>query len=162
MLLSGRGKVTLTGRLGDVMKESVQIAISLVRARLKRYGVDPDLVRKTDIHIHVPEGAVPKDGPSAGIAMTLVILSAFTRIPVKPDIAFTGEVSLCGELLPIGGLNEKSLAAKEAGVKTLYVPEGNGKDVLELPLPAKKALKIHQKKHIDEIIKDLFPLPKKV
>lgn len=162
MLLSGRGKVTLTGRLGDVMKESVQIAISLVRARLKRYGVDPDLVRKTDIHIHVPEGAVPKDGPSAGIAMTLVILSAFTRIPVKPDIAFTGEVSLCGELLPIGGLNEKSLAAKEAGVKTLYVPEGNGKDVLELPLPAKKALKIYQKKHIDEIIKDLFPLPKKV
>ena len=159
MLLSGRGRIALTGRLGDVMKESVQIALSLVRQRLKRYGVDPDIVRKTDIHIHVPEGAVPKDGPSAGIAMTLAILSAFTRIPVRPDIAFTGEVSLCGDLLPIGGLNEKSLAAKEAGVKTLYVPEGNGKDVLELPAPARKSLKIYQKKHIDEIVKELFPVP---
>jgi ATP-dependent Lon protease len=161
MLLSGRGRIALTGRLGDVMKESVQIALSLVRQRLKRYGVDPDIVRKTDIHIHVPEGAVPKDGPSAGIAMTLAILSAFTRIPVSPDIAFTGEVSLCGDLLPIGGLNEKSLAAKEAGVKTLYVPEGNGKDVLELPAPARKSLKIYQKKHIDEIVKELFPVPLK-
>ena len=93
--------------------------------------------------------------------MTLAILSAFTRIPVSPDIAFTGEVSLCGDLLPIGGLNEKSLAAKEAGVKTLYVPEGNGKDVLELPAPARKSLKIYQKKHIDEIVKELFPVPLK-
>lgn len=160
MLLSGRGRITLTGCLGDVMKESVQIAMSLVRERLKRYGVDPEIVRKTDVHIHVPEGAVPKDGPSAGIAMTLALLSAFTKIPVRPDIAFTGEVGLCGELLPIGGLNEKSLAAQEAGVKILYVPEGNGKDVLELPLPARKALKIHQKKHIDEIVRDLFPVKK--
>ncbi len=161
MLLSGRGRMLLTGKLGDVMKESVQIAMSLVRERLLRYGIDPEIVRKTDVHIHVPEGAVSKDGPSAGIAMTLALLSAFTRIPVAPQIAFTGEVSLSGDLLPIGGLNEKALAAGEAGVKTLYVPEGNGKDVSELPPPAKKSLKIHLKKHIDEIVKDLFPLPKK-
>ncbi|MBR3851012.1 MAG: endopeptidase La [Fibrobacter sp.] len=160
-LLSGKGHLLLTGKLGDVMKESAQIALSLVRERLQRFGIDPAIVKKTDIHIHVPEGAVPKDGPSAGIALTLALLSAFTRRPVSPDIAFTGEVSLTGDLLPIGGLNEKALAAQEAGVKTLYLPEGNKKDVTELPAPAKKGLKIHTKKHIDEIIKELFPKPKK-
>ncbi len=161
MLLSGKGHLMLTGKLGDVMKESAQIALSLVRERLHRFGIDPAIVKKTDIHIHVPEGAVPKDGPSAGIAMTLALLSAFTRRPVAPDIAFTGEVSLTGDLLPIGGLNEKALAAQEAGVQTLYLPEGNKKDVAELPAPAKKGLKIRPKKHIDEIIKELFPKPKK-
>ena len=161
MLLSGKGHLMLTGKLGDVMKESAQIALSLVRERLHRFGIDPAIVKKTDIHIHVPEGAVPKDGPSAGIALTLALLSAFTRRPVAPDIAFTGEVSLTGDLLPIGGLNEKALAAQEAGVKTLYLPEGNKKDVAELPAPAKKGLKIHSKKHIDEIIKELFPKLKK-
>ena len=161
MLLSGKGHLMLTGKLGDVMKESAQIALSLVRERLHRFGIDPAIVKKTDIHIHVPEGAVPKDGPSAGIALTLALLSAFTRRPVAPDIAFTGEVSLTGDLLPIGGLNEKALAAQEAGVKTLYLPEGNKKDVAELPAPAKKGLKIHTKKHIDEIIKELFPKLKK-
>ena len=160
-LLSGKGHLLLTGKLGDVMKESAQIALSLVRERLQRFGIDPAIVKKTDIHIHVPEGAVPKDGPSAGIALTLSLLSAFTRRPVSPDIAFTGEVSLTGDLLPIGGLNEKALAAQEAGVKTLYLPEGNKKDVAELPAPAKKGLKIHTKKHIDEIINELFPKPKK-
>ena len=160
-LLSGKGHLLLTGKLGDVMKESAQIALSLVRERLQRFGIDPAIVKKTDIHIHVPEGAVPKDGPSAGIALTLSLLSAFTRRPVSPDIAFTGEVSLTGDLLPIGGLNEKALAAQEAGAKTLYLPEGNKKDVTELPAPAKKGLKIHTKKHIDEIIKELFPKPKK-
>ena len=160
MLLSGKGHLMLTGKLGDVMKESAQIALSLVRERLHRFGIDPAIVRKTDIHIHVPEGAVPKDGPSAGIALTLALLSAFTCTPVSPDIAFTGEVSLTGDLLPIGGLNEKALAAQEAGVKTLYLPEGNKKDVAELPAPAKKGLKIYPKKHIDEIIKELFPKAK--
>ena len=160
MLLSGKGQVILTGKLGDVMKESIQIAISLVRARLLRYEIDPQIIRKTDIHIHVPEGAVPKDGPSAGIAMTLAILSAFTKIPVDPAIAFTGEVSLTGNLLPIGGLNEKALAAKEAGVQTLYIPYENGKDVEELPLPAKESLKINLMHHIDDIIRILLPLPK--
>ena len=142
------------------MKESAQIAVSLVRERLQRFGIDPAIVRKTDIHIHVPEGAVPKDGPSAGIALTLCLLSAFTKQPISPDIAFTGEVSLTGACLPIGGLNEKALAALAAGVKTLHLPEGNKKDVAELPEPAKKGLKIYPHKHIDEIVKILFKVPK--
>ena len=156
MLLSGKGQIIMTGKLGDVMKESAQIAVSLVRERLHRFGIDPAIVKKTDIHIHVPEGAVPKDGPSAGIALTLCLLSAFTKIPVPPDIAFTGEVSLTGACLAIGGLNEKALAALQAGVKTLRLPAQNKKDVDELPAPAKKGLKIYTHKHIDEIIKVLF------
>ncbi len=157
-LLSGRGHLQLTGKLGDVMKESAQIALSLVRERLHRFGIDPAIVRKTDIHIHVPEGAVPKDGPSAGIALTLALLSAFTRTPIAPDIAFTGEVSLTGTLHAIGGLNEKSLAALEAGVKTLYLPAENSKDVTELPDAVKKGIKVHLQSHIDEIIRALFPV----
>ena len=160
MLLSGKGQLILTGKLGDVMKESAQIAVSLVRERLQRFGIDPAIVKKTDIHIHVPEGAVPKDGPSAGIALTLCLLSAFTKHPISPDIAFTGEVSLTGACLPIGGLNEKALAALAAGVKTLHLPEGNKKDVAELPEPAKKGLKIYPHKHIDELVKILFKVPK--
>ena len=156
MLLSGKGQIIMTGKLGDVMKESAQIALSLVRERLHRFGIDPAIVKKTDIHIHVPEGAVPKDGPSAGIALTLCLLSAFTKIPVPPDMAFTGEVSLTGACLAIGGLNEKALAALQAGVKTLRLPAQNKKDVDELPAPAKKGLKIYMHKHIDEIIKVLF------
>ena len=156
MLLPGKGTLLMTGKLGDVMKESAQIALSLVRERLSRFGIDPNIVKKTDIHIHVPEGAVPKDGPSAGIALTLCLLSAFTKQPVSPEIAFTGEVSLTGACLAIGGLNEKALAALQAGVKTLRLPAQNKKDVDELPAPAKKGLKIYTHKHIDEIIKVLF------
>ena len=156
MLLPGKGTLLMTGKLGDVMKESAQIALSLVRERLDRFGIDPNVVKKTDIHIHVPEGAVPKDGPSAGIALTLCLLSAFTKQPVSPEIAFTGEVSLTGACLAIGGLNEKALAALQAGVKTLRLPAQNQKDVNELPAPAKKGLKIFTHKHIDEIIKVLF------
>ena len=156
LLLAGRGNLIMTGKLGDVMKESAQIAMSLVRERLERFGIDVATLRRTDVHIHVPEGAVPKDGPSAGIALTLALLSAFTKQPVSPEIAFTGEVSLTGACLPIGGLNEKALAALQAGVKTLRLPVGNQKDVNELPAPAKKGLKIYTHKHIDEIIKVLF------
>ena len=161
MLLPGKGTLLMTGKLGDVMKESAQIALSLVRERLSRFGIDPNIVKKTDIHIHVPEGAVPKDGPSAGIALTLCLLSAFTKQPVSPEIAFTGEVSLTGACLAIGGLNEKALAALQAGVKTLRLPAQNQKDVNELPAPAKKGLKIYTHKHIDEIIKVLFKESKK-
>lgn len=161
MLLSGKGHLQMTGKLGEVMKESAQIALSLVRSRLQNFDVDPAIVRKTDIHIHVPEGAVPKDGPSAGVALTLALLSAFTGIAVLPTIAFTGEVSLTGSLHAIGGLNEKALAALDAGVKTLFLPKDNEKDVVELPLIARKGLKIHLKKHIDEIIETLFPRSKK-
>ncbi|MCF0224493.1 MAG: endopeptidase La [Fibrobacter sp.] len=155
-LLPGKGTLILTGKLGDVMKESAQIALSLVRERLESFGVKPKVFRKMDIHIHVPEGAVPKDGPSAGIALTLCILSAFTKHPISPEIAFTGEVSLTGACLAIGGLNEKALAALQAGVKTLRLPTQNKKDVDELPAPAKKGLKIYTHKHIDEIIGILF------
>lgn len=161
MLLSGKGALIMTGKLGDVMKESAQIALSLVRERLEQFGIDSAIIKKTDIHIHVPEGAVPKDGPSAGIALTLALLSAFIKKPVEPDIAFTGEVSLTGSCLPIGGLNEKALAALQAGVKTLHLPFGNRKDVEELPEPAKKGLAIHTHKHIDEIVEILFGENKK-
>lgn len=161
MLLSGKGALIMTGKLGDVMKESAQIALSLVRERLEQFGIDSAIIKKTDIHIHVPEGAVPKDGPSAGIALTLALLSAFIKKPVEPDIAFTGEVSLTGCCLPIGGLNEKALAALQAGVKTLHLPFGNRKDVEELPEPAKKGLAIHTHKHIDEIVEILFGENKK-
>lgn len=158
-LMAGKGNLLLTGKLGDVMKESAQIALSLVRERFEQFGIDAEKFAKTDIHIHVPEGAVPKDGPSAGIALTLCLLSAFTKQPIPPDIAFTGEVSLTGACLPIGGLNEKALAALQAGVKTLRLPAQNQKDVNELPAPAKKGLKIYAHKHIDEIIKILFVKP---
>ncbi len=158
-LMAGKGNLLLTGKLGDVMKESAQIALSLVRERFEQFGIDAEKFAKTDIHIHVPEGAVPKDGPSAGIALTLCLLSAFTKQPIPPDIAFTGEVSLTGACLPIGGLNEKALAALQAGVKTLRLPAQNQKDVNELPAPAKKGLKIYTHEHIDEIIKILFVKP---
>lgn len=155
-LLSGKGRMVLTGTLGDVMKESAQIALTLVRERARRFGVDPDIFRRTDIHIHIPEGAIPKDGPSAGIGLTLALLSAFTRQMVAPQVAFTGEVSLTGRLHAIGGLPEKSMAALEAGVSTLYLAEENRKNVAELPLSVRKGLKICHTSHIDEIIGALF------
>jgi len=161
-LLSGRGRMQLTGKLGEVMKESAQIALTLVRERARRFGVDPDIFRKTDIHIHIPEGAIPKDGPSAGIALTLSLLSAFTRQQVPPQVAFTGEVSLTGRLHAIGGLNEKALAALEAGVQTLFLPKDNSKNVDELPPQVPKGIKIKLKQHIDEIIAELFTVPAKV
>jgi ATP-dependent Lon protease len=160
-LLSGRGKMTLTGTLGDVMKESAQIALTLVRERAARFGVDPKLFRQTDIHIHLPEGAIPKDGPSAGIALTLALMSAFTCQKVDRHFAFTGEVSLTGELHAIGGLPEKAIAALDAGVKEIMLPVENDKNVRELPALVKKGLKISQYSHIDEIINKLFKKPKK-
>lgn len=164
-LLSGKGRLLLTGKLGDVMKESASIALTLVRERARRFGVDPSVFRQTDIHIHIPEGAVPKDGPSAGMALTLSLLSAFTRQIIPPQVAFTGEVSLTGRLHAIGGLNEKALAALEAGVATLYLPKDNSKNVDELPPQVGKGIKIRLKPHIDDVIAELFvekvvvPLP---
>ena len=160
-LLSGRGRLSLTGTLGDVMKESAQIALTLVRERARLFGIDPSVFRQTDIHIHIPEGAIPKDGPSAGIALTLALLSAVTRQPVDPTVAFTGEVSLTGRLHAIGGLTEKSIAALQAGVKTLHLPSENEKQIAELPIQVRKGIKIHRHEHIDEIIKALFKKPGK-
>jgi len=161
-LLSGRGRITLTGTLGDVMKESAQIALTLVRQRAIRFGVDPEIFRKTDIHIHIPEGAVPKDGPSAGIALTLALLSAVTRQAVPAQVAFTGEVSLTGRVHAIGGLTEKSIAALQAGVTTLHLPSDNERQLSELPSLVKKGLTIYKHSHIDEIIKVLFKAAPKV
>ncbi|MCD6023450.1 MAG: ATP-dependent proteinase [Fibrobacteria bacterium] len=155
-LLSGRGKLTLTGNLGDVMKESAHIALTLARQRAQRYGIDPALFQKTDVHLHVPEGAIAKDGPSAGIAMVLALVSAMTRRPVDPRLAFTGEVSLAGHLHAIGGLPEKALAALQAGVTRLCIPHENAPDAGDLPKEARKGLKISLCHSIDEVLALVF------
>jgi len=156
ILLPGKGKLQLTGHLGDVMKESAQIALSLVRERAKKYKIPEDKFRKSDIHLHFPEGATPKDGPSAGIAITIAMLSAFTGNLISPFVAFTGEVSLVGRLISIGGLKEKSLAALDSGVKKLILPKDNQKNVEDLPDLVKNGLEIKMFAHIDEVIGELF------
>ena len=128
VMLPGKGRMTITGKLGDVMQESVQAAKSYVRANAVQFGVRPPTFDKKDIHIHVPEGATPKDGPSAGVAMVTSIVSVLTQIPVRKDIAMTGEVTLRGRVLPIGGLKEKLLAAHRGGIKTVLIPKDNEKD----------------------------------
>ena len=149
----GKGMLILTGNLGDVMKESASIALDYVKANAKKFNIDPELFAENDIHIHVPEGAVPKDGPSAGIAITTAIVSCLSKIPVNPDVAMTGEVTLRGNALPIGGLREKSLAALRSGIKTIIVPEENKKDVDELPKEVKETLNIVYMKTAEDAIK---------
>ena len=149
----GKGGLVLTGKLGDVMKESCTIAVDYVRANAKKYGIDDKLFAENDIHIHVPEGAVPKDGPSAGVAITTAIISCLTHTPVDNNVAMTGEVTLRGMALPIGGLREKSLAALRSGIKTIIVPLENKKDVSELPDEVKAALKIVYMENVDDAVK---------
>jgi ATP-dependent Lon protease len=148
----GKGKMTITGKLGDVMQESVQAAKSYVRSRSRLLGVDPSRFDTTDIHIHVPEGATPKDGPSAGVAMVTSIVSVLTKIPVKASVAMTGEVTLRGRVLPIGGLKEKLLAALRGGIKTVLIPKENEKDLAEIPDNVKKGLKIIPVANVDEVL----------
>ena len=150
--LPGKGVIQCTGQLGDVMKESVSAAWSVVRSRAESVGLAPDFYEKKDIHVHVPEGATPKDGPSAGIAMTLAMVSAFTKIPVRADVAMTGEITLRGEVLPIGGLKEKLLAALRGGIKHVLIPKDNVKDLEEIPENVKIGLTIHPVKWIDEVL----------
>ena len=150
--LPGKGTIQCTGQLGDVMKESVSAAWSVVRSRAEAVGLAPDFYEKKDIHVHVPEGATPKDGPSAGIAMTLAMVSAFTKIPVRADVAMTGEITLRGEVLPIGGLKEKLLAALRGGIKHVLIPKDNVKDLEEIPENVKTGLTIHPVKWIDEVL----------
>ena len=149
----GKGSLILTGNLGDVMKESCSIALDYVKSNAEKFNIDPTILEGNDIHIHVPEGAVPKDGPSAGVAITTAIVSCLSKTPVSPDVAMTGEVTLRGNALPIGGLREKSLAALRSGIKTIIVPAENKKDVDELPKEVKKTLKIVYMKTADDAIK---------
>jgi len=152
VLLPGKGKTTTTGKLGDVMQESTQAAMSVVRSRTKRFGIANDFYEKNDIHIHFPEGATPKDGPSAGIAITTALVSILTGIPVRADVAMTGEITLRGEVLPIGGLKEKLLAAHRGGIKTVLIPQQNVKDLADIPENIKNQLEIHPVQWIDEVL----------
>jgi ATP-dependent Lon protease len=148
----GKGQIKTTGKLGDVMKESVEAAMSFVKARSPSFGVKPSLFARKDIHIHLPEGAVPKDGPSAGVGMVTAMISTLTGIAVRRDVAMTGEVTLRGRVLPIGGLKEKLLAALRGGITTVLIPSENEKDLAEIPDSVKESLKIVAVSHVDEVL----------
>ncbi len=151
-VMPGKGKHSVTGQLGDVMKESIQAAMTVVRSRAKVLGIENEIFDKNDIHVHVPEGAIPKDGPSAGIGMCTALVSALTEIPVRADVAMTGEITLRGEVLPIGGLKEKLLAAHRGGIKTVLIPDENTRDLAEIPENIKENLEIRPVKWIDEVL----------
>ena len=150
--MPGKGKTITTGKLGDVMQESIQAALSVVRTRSRKLGVKEDFYQKNDIHIHLPEGATPKDGPSAGIGIATAMVSVLTGIPVRADVAMTGEITLRGEVLQIGGLKEKLLAAHRGGIKTVLIPEENVKDLVEIPDNIKNKLEIMPVKWIDKVL----------
>ena len=152
VLLPGKGNLKYTGKLGDVMQESVSAALSYVRSRAPTFGIKPTLFEKRDIHVHVPEGATPKDGPSAGVAMATSLVSVMTGIPIRRDIAMTGEITLRGRILPIGGLKEKMLAALRSGITTVFIPKDNEKDLADIPDNVKKGLKIIAVAHVDDVI----------
>jgi len=150
--MPGKGKTTTTGKLGDVMQESIQAALSVVRTRSRKLGVKEDFYQKNDIHVHLPEGATPKDGPSAGIGIATAMVSMLTGIPVRADVAMTGEITLRGEVLQIGGLKEKLLAAHRGGIKTVMIPEENVKDLVDVPDNIKNKLEIVPVKWIDKVL----------
>ena len=152
VMMPGKGKMTVTGNLRDVMKESISAAASYVRSRAINYGIEPPLFDRRDIHVHVPEGATPKDGPSAGVAMATAIISVMTGIPVRHDVAMTGEITLRGRVLPIGGLKEKLLAAARGGIKTVLIPEDNAKDLTEISDAIKGGMEIIPVARLDEVV----------
>jgi len=158
VLMPGKGKIIITGKLGEVMQESAQAALSYVRSRAARLGIEVDFYQKLDIHVHVPEGAIPKDGPSAGITMATSIVSALTRIPVRSDVAMTGEITLRGRVLPIGGLKEKILAAHRALLKTVLIPRDNAKDLKEIPEKILQELHVELVEHMDEVLRKALVL----
>ncbi|MDR1267363.1 MAG: endopeptidase La [Holosporales bacterium] len=152
VVVSGKGKMLITGKLGDVMQESIQAAMSFVRSRAEWYDINPEIFEKRDVHVHVPEGATPKDGPSAGVAMATSIVSALTSVPVRRDIAMTGEITLRGRILPIGGLKEKVLAAHRGHIKTVFIPKDNAKDLEEIPENIRKEIEMIPVQFVDEVL----------
>ena len=152
VVMPGKGKSITTGKLGEVMQESIQAALTVVRSRSAKLGIAEDFYQKIDLHIHLPEGATPKDGPSAGIGLCTAMVSILTGIPVRADVAMTGEITLRGEVLPIGGLKEKLLAAHRGGIKTVLIPEENLKDLAEIPDNVKNRLDILPVKWIDQVL----------
>jgi len=160
-IMSGTQKLTLTGQLGEVMKESAQAALSYIRSNAKRFGVNPEFTKGREIHIHLPEGAIPKDGPSAGITMAMAIISAASNRPARNDIAMTGEITLRGNVLPIGGLNEKLLAAQRSGIKTVIIPKENVQDLTEIPDKVKEGLKIIPVETSEEAARLVFTTKRK-
>jgi ATP-dependent Lon protease len=162
--MAGKGGITLTGQLGDVMKESCQAALSYTRNKAQKLGIDPRFLEKQDIHIHFPAGAIPKDGPSAGITMATALVSALTKIPARRDVAMTGEITLRGKVLPIGGVKEKVLAAHRAGVKNIVLPRDNEKDLADIPKNVLDTLDLHLVSTMDEVLRIALtaPLPGRI
>jgi ATP-dependent Lon protease len=152
-LMEGRGKLTVTGKLGDVMQESAQAAMSYIRSRAQQFGLNRDFYRTMDVHLHIPEGAIPKDGPSAGITIATTIASALTGIPVRGDVAMTGEITLRGKVLPIGGLKEKLLAAHRHGINEAIMPVDNQKDLPDIPEHIRSVMKLHFVDSMDEVLR---------
>jgi ATP-dependent Lon protease len=159
VVLPGKGKLTVTGKLGEVMQESSQAAMSYVRSRAEELGLDKNFYRKLDIHVHVPEGATPKDGPSAGITMATSIISALIKKPVRRDLAMTGEITIRGRVLPIGGLKEKILAAHRGGISQLIVPEENEKDLKDIPKKILRRFDVHIASHVDDVLNRAIVMP---
>jgi ATP-dependent Lon protease len=155
-IMPGKGKLIITGKLGDVMQESAQAAMSYVRSRAEDLGLSRDFYQNVDIHIHFPEGAIPKDGPSAGITMASALVSALCKIPVRHDVAMTGEITLRGRVLMIGGLKEKVLAAHRGHIRTVVVPSDNKKDIKDIPLRIRKNMTIHVADHMDEVLEHVL------
>jgi ATP-dependent Lon protease len=158
VVLPGRGKLLITGKLGEVMQESAQAALSYVRSKAESLGLSPQFYRTIDIHVHVPEGAIPKDGPSAGITIATCIVSALLKIPVHRDVAMTGEITLRGRILPIGGLKEKIMAAHRHQIKTVLIPRDNEKDIKEIPARILKSVELVPVDHMDEVLKTALVL----
>jgi ATP-dependent Lon protease len=152
-LMPGKGGLTLTGQLGNVMQESAQAALTYTRSVANKYGVDPQVFENVDIHIHLPEGAVPKDGPSAGVTLAVALISAFTNSPVRRDVSMTGEITLRGRVLPIGGVREKALAARRTGIKTFALPRKNENDLEQIPKKLRKDLNIVLVDTVEDILK---------
>jgi ATP-dependent Lon protease len=156
--MPGKGKLMITGKLGEVMQESAQAAMSYVRSRAELLGLDKRFLENIDIHVHVPEGAIPKDGPSAGITMATTLVSAICRFPVRKDVAMTGEITLRGRVLPIGGLKEKVLAAHRGGIKKVLIPKENQKDIREIPRKVREKLEIVTVEHADDVLREALVL----